>query len=146
MSFALVLGGFAYKLAPTAPAGGGAAERRIPGRQRLGLTARRLAETMATSVATPLIKQFATIAGIDTISTTNSLGNLDRHPVRAQPQHRRGGGRRAGGDRAHAAAIAAGDDLAAELPQGQSGRCADPADGAGQRYVPLTISMPSPRT
>ncbi|HEV7317849.1 MAG TPA: efflux RND transporter permease subunit [Ensifer sp.] len=31
-------------------------------------------ETMATSVATPLIKQFATIAGIDTISTTNALG------------------------------------------------------------------------
>ncbi|WP_292455523.1 efflux RND transporter permease subunit [Mesorhizobium sp.] len=29
---------------------------------------------MATSVATPLIKQFATIAGIDSISTTNSLG------------------------------------------------------------------------
>ena len=33
------------------------------------------AETMATSVATPLIKQFATIAGIDSISTTNSLGS-----------------------------------------------------------------------
>ncbi|MBZ7925653.1 efflux RND transporter permease subunit [Ensifer adhaerens] len=32
-------------------------------------------DTMATSVATPLIKQFATIAGIDTISTTNSLGS-----------------------------------------------------------------------
>ena len=32
-------------------------------------------ETMATSVATPLIKQFATIAGIDSISTTNSLGS-----------------------------------------------------------------------
>ncbi|WP_425987685.1 efflux RND transporter permease subunit [Ensifer sp. R-19] len=32
-------------------------------------------DTMATSVATPLIKQFATIAGIDTISTTNALGS-----------------------------------------------------------------------
>ena len=32
-------------------------------------------DTMATSVATPLIKQFATIAGIDTIATTNSLGS-----------------------------------------------------------------------
>ncbi|WP_018237085.1 efflux RND transporter permease subunit [Ensifer sp. BR816] len=31
-------------------------------------------ETMATSVATPLIKQFNTIAGIDSISTNNSLG------------------------------------------------------------------------
>jgi HAE1 family hydrophobic/amphiphilic exporter-1 len=32
-------------------------------------------ETMATSVATPLIKQFDTIAGIDSISTTNALGS-----------------------------------------------------------------------
>ena len=30
--------------------------------------------TMASSVATPLIKQFATIAGIDSISTSNSVG------------------------------------------------------------------------
>jgi hydrophobic/amphiphilic exporter-1 (mainly G- bacteria), HAE1 family len=43
-------------------------------------------ETMASSVATPLEKQFATIAGIDSMSSTNSLGstqitvqfNLDR--------------------------------------------------------------------
>src|SRR4051794_29879546 len=32
-------------------------------------------DTMATSVATPLIKQFATIAGIDTISASSTLGN-----------------------------------------------------------------------
>ena len=32
-------------------------------------------DTMATSVATPLIKQFSTIAGIDSISTSNSLGS-----------------------------------------------------------------------
>jgi len=32
-------------------------------------------DTMATSVATPLIKQFATIAGIESISTSNSLGS-----------------------------------------------------------------------
>ncbi|MGH0224842.1 efflux RND transporter permease subunit [Sinorhizobium meliloti] len=32
-------------------------------------------ETMATSVATPLIKQFDTITGIDSISTTNALGS-----------------------------------------------------------------------
>lgn len=32
-------------------------------------------DTMATSIATPLIKQFGTIAGIDSISTTNSLGS-----------------------------------------------------------------------
>ena len=32
-------------------------------------------ETMSTSVATPLIKQFSTIAGIDTISSSSSLGS-----------------------------------------------------------------------
>lgn len=32
-------------------------------------------ETMATSVSTPLIKQFETIPGISEISATNSLGN-----------------------------------------------------------------------
>jgi HAE1 family hydrophobic/amphiphilic exporter-1 len=32
-------------------------------------------KTMATSVATPLIKQFETIPGISEISATNSLGN-----------------------------------------------------------------------
>jgi hydrophobic/amphiphilic exporter-1 (mainly G- bacteria), HAE1 family len=32
-------------------------------------------DTMAVSVATPLIKQFSTIAGIDSISTSNSLGS-----------------------------------------------------------------------
>lgn len=32
-------------------------------------------DTMASSVATPLIKQFETISGIDTISATSSLGN-----------------------------------------------------------------------
>ena len=73
MSVALVIAGlFAYLLA----AGGGAAARRFPGRS----TSRRSCpgaspDTMATSVATPLIKQFSTIAGIDSISTTNSLGS-----------------------------------------------------------------------
>ena len=32
-------------------------------------------QTMATSVATPLIKQFATIAGIDTITSSSTNGN-----------------------------------------------------------------------
>src|SRR3989338_4324397 len=32
-------------------------------------------ETMATAVATPLEKQFSTIAGIDSMSSTNAQGN-----------------------------------------------------------------------
>jgi len=72
MSLALVLGGvFAYKFLPVAalpradfPVVNVSAQ--LPGASP---------ETMATSVATPLIKQFSTIAGIDSIATTNSLGN-----------------------------------------------------------------------
>ncbi|RRI06901.1 efflux RND transporter permease subunit [Mesorhizobium tamadayense] len=71
MSFALVLGGmFAYKFLPVAALPNAEfpvvnVSAQLPGASP---------ETMATSVATPLIKQFSTIAGIDSITTTNSLG------------------------------------------------------------------------
>jgi len=72
MSVALVLGGlFAYKFLPVAalpraefPVVNVSAQ--LPGASP---------ETMATSVATPLIKQFATIAGIESISSTNAQGS-----------------------------------------------------------------------
>lgn len=72
MSVALVLAGaFAYRVLPVAalpraefPVVNVSAQ--LPGASP---------DTMATSVATPLIKQFATIAGIDTISTSNSQGS-----------------------------------------------------------------------
>ncbi|MBS3649298.1 efflux RND transporter permease subunit [Pseudaminobacter sp. 19-2017] len=71
MSFALVLGGmFAYKFLPVAALPSADfpvinVSAQLPGASP---------QTMATAVATPLIKQFETIAGIDSISTTNSLG------------------------------------------------------------------------
>jgi hydrophobic/amphiphilic exporter-1 (mainly G- bacteria), HAE1 family len=71
MSFALVLGGlFAYRFLPIAALPSADfpvinVSAQLPGASP---------QIMATSVATPLIKQFATIAGIDSISTTNSLG------------------------------------------------------------------------
>jgi len=72
MSFALILGGlFAYKFLPVAafprvefPVINVSAQ--LPGASP---------QTMATSVATPLIKQFTTIAGIDTMSSVSSQGN-----------------------------------------------------------------------
>src|SRR5690349_18925127 len=72
MSLALVLAGlFAYRFLPVAalpraefPVVNVSAQ--LPGASP---------DTMATSVATPLIKQFGTIAGIDSISTTNSQGS-----------------------------------------------------------------------
>ena len=72
MSVSLVIAGlFAYISLPVAA---------LPRADFRSSTSRRTLpgaspETMATSVATPLIKQFATIAGIDSISTTNSLGS-----------------------------------------------------------------------
>jgi HAE1 family hydrophobic/amphiphilic exporter-1 len=72
MSFALVLGGlFAYKFLPVAAL----PSAEFPVVNVSAQLAGASPETMATSVATPLIKQFETIAGIDSISTTNSLGS-----------------------------------------------------------------------
>ena len=82
-------------------------------------------ETMATSVALPLEKQFSTIPGLNVISSTSTLGNTSLTlEFDAGPRHRRRRGRRAGGAAARAARAAAGDDHAAVVPQGQPGRCA----------------------
>ena len=57
-------------------------------------------ETIASSVALPLEKQFATIAGLDSINSTSSRGQHEHHAaVRAEPQYRCGGAGRAGDDR-----------------------------------------------
>ncbi len=72
MSVSLVLAGlFAYRFLPVAalpraefPVVNVSAQ--LPGASP---------DTMATSVATPLVKQFATIAGIDSIATTNAQGS-----------------------------------------------------------------------
>jgi hydrophobic/amphiphilic exporter-1 (mainly G- bacteria), HAE1 family len=74
MSVAVILGGlFAWKLLPVAalprsefPVINVSAD--LPGASP---------DTMAVSVATPLIKQFSTIAGIDSISTQNTLGSTN---------------------------------------------------------------------
>ena len=75
-------------------------------------------ETMATSVALPLEKQFSAIAGLTSINSTSSLGTHQHHAaVRFEPQHRRGRAGRAGDDRAddpRAAAEHAGAAVAAE--------------------------------
>ena len=44
------------------------------------------ADTMATSVAAPLERQFAQIPGVTQLTSLSALGaNDDRHPVRTQP-------------------------------------------------------------
>ena len=58
-------------------------------------------ETMASSVALPLEKQFSTIAGLD-VDQLDELARLHEHhaAVRSEPQHRRGRAGRPGDDRA----------------------------------------------
>ena len=88
-------------------------------------------ETMASSVATPLEREFSTIAGIESMNSHQLAGqHLDHRAVRARPQHRR---RRAGhpgrhleGRRTPAAQHAA----AAVLPEGEPGRAAGLLPGA----------------
>ena len=60
---------------------------------------------MASAVALPLEKQFATIAGVDLDQLDQLAGQHQHHAaVRAEPEHRRGRAGRAGDDRARARA------------------------------------------
>ncbi len=82
-------------------------------------------ETMASAVATPLEKQFSTIAGIDNMTSTSSLGACNDHDsVLARPEHRRRRAGRSGDDRQDAQESAAGHHSAV-VPEGESGRPAD---------------------
>ena len=57
-------------------------------------------ETMASAVATPLEKQFSTISGLTSISSTQLAGQLEHHAaVRSEPRHRLGGAGRSVDDR-----------------------------------------------
>ncbi len=79
------------------------------------------------SVATPLEKQFSTIAGVTSISSTQQPGQHQHHPaVRLEPRHRLRGAGRPVDDRAVGALAAAGHAVAAVVPEGQPGRSADP--------------------
>ena len=82
-------------------------------------------DTMASAVATPLERQFTTIAGLDSMISNSGQGSTQHHPaVRPEPRHRRR--HRGRGDRhrrGHAAAAARHAD-AAFVPQGESRRLA----------------------
>ena len=104
-------------------------------------------ETMAPSVATPLERQFSTIAGLDSMTSVELARLDDDHAaVRplAQPRRRRAG--RAGGHRRGRAAAPAEHARAAVVQQGQSRRHAGPLSGA-QLPTPCrsTSSTSTPR-
>ena len=101
-------------------------------------------ETMASSVATPLERQFSTIAGVDSMSSSNTQGlDDDRAPVQPEPQHRRGRPGRAGGHRQGPGPAAAGHAQPAELPEGEPGRPADPVYRADQPERAVAADRPA---
>ena len=56
-------------------------------------------EIMAATVAEPLERRLATIAGVTQLTSTSYVGvGDDRHPVRREPRHQRRRARRPGGD------------------------------------------------
>ena len=92
-------------------------------------------ETMASSVATPLERQFGRIAGVTEMTSSSSLGSTQHHAaVRPEPQHRRRGARRAGGDQRGARPAAGQPAEQPELPEGQPGRRADHDPRADLRH------------
>ena len=99
-------------------------------------------ETMASSVATPLERRLGTIAGVNEITSSSSVGST-RITLQfdLEPRHRRRRARRAGGDqrRAHRPAVDAAQQP--DLPQGQPGGGAgdDPGADLARRKTPGQI-------
>ena len=81
---------------------------------------------MASSVATPLEREFSTIAGIESMNSTNSQGDT---PITVQfdarPQDRRRRAGHAGRHLARRRTAAAQHAAAAFVSEGESGRAAD---------------------
>ena len=93
-------------------------------------------DTMASAVATPLEKQFSTIAGIDSMTSTSSLGlDPDHAPVQPRPQHRRRRPGRAGGHRRRPAR-----QLPPNMPTPPSYQKVNPAD---QPILFLALTSPT---
>ena len=91
-------------------------------------------ETMASSVATPLERQFGRIAGVTEMTSSSSLGSTSHRPaIRSESEHRCRRARRAGRDQCGARPAAGQLAEQPDIPQSQSGRCADPDSGADLR-------------
>ncbi|HEY3346779.1 MAG TPA: efflux RND transporter permease subunit [Nitrospirota bacterium] len=92
-------------------------------------------ETMASSVATPLEKQFATIAGIDSMSSTNSLGS-----TQITIQFNLGRDIDAAAQDVQAAIAKSARLLPADMPSPPSYQKVNPAD---EPILYLTLSSPT---
>ena len=80
---------------------------------------------MASSVATPLERQFGRIAAVTEMTSSSTLGSMQHHPaIRSEPQHRRRRARRAGRHRRRPRLPADQSAQQPQLPQSESGRFA----------------------
>ena len=82
-------------------------------------------ETMASSVATPLERQFAKIAGVNEMTSSSRLGRRGSAAVRSDPQYQWRGARCAGGDQCGAEPVAGESAEQSGVLQGESGGFAD---------------------
>ena len=98
-------------------------------------------QTMASSVATPLEKQFGEIPYLTQMTSTSSTGlHADHAAIRPERRHQCRGAACANGDQRRRRTVAEGHALAADLSRNQSGRRA--GAGAGPD---LRLLCPSPR-
>ena len=119
-----------------AAAGGAAAAGRLPDHQRFRVTSRREPGDHGVgrrAAARAPIRSDRRRHADDL--DQHARGDLDHAAIRAEPQHRRGGAGRAGGDHGGRTAIADRPSLAADLPQGQSRRFPHPGDGRAFRLA-----------
>ena len=93
-------------------------------------------ETMAATVATPLERPFGRIAGVTEMTSTQFAGLYPDHPaVRSGSRHQRRRPRCAGGDQCRRSLLPGRTAEQSDLPQGESGRLADPDSGADLRNL-----------
>ena len=93
-------------------------------------------DTMAASVATPLEKEFSTIAGVDSMTSSSGLGQHQRHPaVHPRSRHRRGRAGRAGRHRGRLRR-----QLPPDMPYPPTYRKVNPAD---QPILFIALTSPS---
>ena len=88
-------------------------------------------EIMASTVAEPLERRLATIAGVNELTSQSSVGSAaGGHSVRHQPRHQWGRARCGGGHSGRARRPADDPARESQLPQIQPGRLADHHSGA----------------
>ena len=134
----MLAGAIAYRFLPVAPL----PQVEFPTIQVQAALPGASPETMASSVATPLERQFGRIAGVTEMTSSSLLGSTTiALQFDLNSQHRRGGARRAGGHQRFRGPAAGESSQPAHLPKNQSCRLADHDPFREFRYSPHGASF-----